>query len=68
MNNKLLSGVLVLGIAATGFAGLTSADDTTSGTGTKNNSEVRELFEKQKSGITLNAEELAKLENAKTNR
>jgi len=44
MNNKLLSGILVVGIAATGFAGYSSADDTNTWAGLSINGEqVAEL-------------------------
>ncbi len=68
MNNKLLSWILVVWIAATGFAGYSQADDTNTWAIEKPNSELRELFKKQKSGAILNADEQAKLEEVKANR
>ncbi len=63
MNNKILSVVLVLGIASTGFASISSADDTATGSV---KSEMRQLFEKLKSGVTLTVEEQAQLASVKT--
>ena len=68
MNNKLLSGVLVLGIAATGFAGVSSANESNSGATTEQKTEMRELFQKVKSGVTLTDAEQAIVDEAKANR
>ena len=62
MNNKLLSVVLVLGIASTGFAAISSANDSTSGSVT---TQMHQLFEKIKSGTELTTEEQAQLDAAK---
>ena len=67
MNNKILSVVLVAGVAATGFAGLSSASET--GTGFfKGNSEIRELKEKVESGVELTATEQATLDELKSHK
>ncbi len=66
MNNKILSVILVAGIATTGFAGISAAN--TGDTLREGNSQIRELIQKEKSGETLTAEEQATLETAKQNR
>ena len=68
MNNKLLSSVLILGIAATGFAGISSANESNSGATTEVRTEMKALFEKAQSGVTLSETELATIEEAKANR
>ena len=67
MNNKLLTWVLILGIASTGFAALSSADDSGEKT-LKWNSEIRELMQKAKSGETLTVVEQTTLDEAKAAR
>lgn len=62
MNNKILSVVLVLGIASTGFAAISSANDSSSGA---LNSEIRLLLEKVRLGETLTEAEQAELDAAK---
>lgn len=66
MNNKILSVVLVAGIATTGFAALSSADD--NGTILGGNSEIRELIEKSRNGETLTADEQATLDEVKASK
>lgn len=67
MNNKIVSVVLVAGIAATGFAGISAASD--SGTWFfKGNTEIKELLTKVKSGEELTITEQATLDEAKENR
>lgn len=66
MNNKLVSVVLVAGIAATGFAGLSSANETNSGSALGNKTEIKELFNKVKAGESLTADEQATLDEAKS--
>lgn len=68
MNNKLLSWVLVLGIAATGFTGLSSADDTNIWTTLFPNSEIRELIQKARTGEVLTDDEAVLVETAKAGR
>jgi len=68
MNNKIVSVVLVAGIAATGFAGLSSASDWASGSIFGNKAEVRELFNKVEAGETLTADEQATLDSAQAMR
>lgn len=68
MNNKLVSVVLVAGIAATGFAGLSSASESASGSIFGNKTEIQELFKKVESGETLTADEQATLDSAKAMR
>ena len=55
MNNKIVSVVLVAWIAATGFAGISSAND--SGSGIVIDNETRELIMKARSGEQLTADE-----------
>lgn len=62
MNNKILSVVLVAGIAATGFAGISSASETGL---FKGNSEIREIKEKLESGLEITQAEQALLDEAK---
>ena len=64
MNNKLLTWVLILGIASTGFAALSSADDSGENK-MRGNSEIRELFQKAKSGETLTVAEQTQVDEAK---
>lgn len=64
MNNKILSVVLVAGIAATWFAGISSANETGSG-GIKIDSEIRELIMKARSGEELSSDEQAKIDEIK---
>lgn len=66
MNNKILSVVLVAGIASTGFAGISAANSGALDFGDK--TEIRELFLKAKSGETLTADEQSTLDTAKENR
>ena len=68
MNNKIVSVVLVAGIAATGFAGISAASETSTGSFLKWNTEIKELFQKAKSGVELTAEQQATLDEAKANR
>ena len=68
MNNKLLSWILVVWIAATGFAGYSQADDTNTWATEKPNSEIRELFKKSKTDVALTADEQAQLAELKANR
>lgn len=65
MNNKLLTWVLILGIASTGFAALSSADDSSTGSFLKGNSEIRELMQKAKAGEQLTIVEQATLDEVK---
>jgi len=65
MNNKILSVVLVAGVAVTGFAGLSSANET--GTGFfKGNSEIREIKEKIESGVEITETEQTLLDEARS--
>ena len=64
MNNKLLTGVLIVGIASTGFAALWNADDSGENQ-IRWNSEIRELFQKAKSGEALTLTEQATVDQAK---
>lgn len=66
MNNKLLSVVLVVGIASTGFAGISAANS--GKVLSEEKSEMRELFEKSKAGETLTADEQAVLDAVKAAR
>jgi hypothetical protein len=68
MNNKILSVVLVVGISATGFAGISAANETSTGSFFKWNIEIKELFEKAKSGVELTSDEQTTLDEAKANR
>lgn len=68
MNNKLVSVVLVAGIAATGFAGLSSANDSVTGSIFGNKTEIKELFDKMQAGETLTADEQAILDEVKSMR
>ena len=62
MNNKILSVVLVVWIATTWFAGISAAN---SGNLLGQNSELRELIKKSRSGETLSEEEQAALDALK---
>jgi hypothetical protein len=62
MNNKILSVVLVAGIAVTGFAGISSASETGL---FKGNSEIREIKEKLESGLEITQAEQTLLDEAK---
>jgi len=64
MNNKLLTGILILGITTTWFVSLSSADDHGE-KWFKWNSEIRELFQKAASGETLTADEQSQVDEAK---
>ena len=64
MNNKLLTWVLILGITTTWFAALSSADDSGE-RWFKWDPEIRELFQKAKSGETLTTAEQAQVEEIK---
>lgn len=68
MNNKIVSVVLVAGIAATGFAGLSSASETQTWSFFKWNTEIKELFEKVKSGAELTADEQAILDEVRASK
>lgn len=63
MNNKVLSVVLVAGIAATGFAGVSSAN--LSGSGFTVDAEIKELIMKARSGEDLSVQEQAKIDELK---
>lgn len=67
MNNKILSVVLVAGIATTGFAWLSSANETWTGV-INGNSEIQEIKEKLESGLALTVWEQSTLDEAKANR
>jgi len=64
MNNKILSVVLVAGIATTSFAGISAANN--SGSLLWDKSEIRELMVKSESGEALTSDEQALLDEAKT--
>lgn len=64
MNNKLLTWVLILGITTTWFAALSSADDSGE-RWFKWDPEIRELFQKAKSGETLTTAEQAQVDEIK---
>lgn len=67
MNNKILSVVLVAGVAVTGFAGISSASETSSGF-QKGNWEMREIREKLESGTEITDAEQILLDEAKSKR
>ena len=66
MNNKLLSVILVAGIASTGFAALSSADSTATGNLFGERQQIESLLQKVEAGETLTADEQAKLDAAKS--
>ncbi len=68
MNNKIVSVVLIAGIATTGFAAVSSADESVTGSFFKGNTEIKELFEKAKSGEELTVDEQATLDEVKAQR
>jgi len=68
MNNKIVSTVLIIGIAGTAFAGATSADTSERGFLFKGNSEIKTLIEKVRSGEELTADEQATLDTLKAER
>ena len=65
MNNKILSVVLVAGIATTGFAGISRANYSSNGSNFGNKWEIRQLLEKAESWETLTEEEQALLDAEK---
>lgn len=67
MNNKILSVVLVAGVAVTGFAGISSASEAWTDF-LKGNSEIREIKQKIESGIEITDVEQATLDEARSNR
>ena len=67
MNNKILSLVLLAGIATTGFAGISSANNSQINSKFRNKSEIRQIHDKLEAGESLTAEELEFLDAAKQN-
>ena len=68
MNNKILSVVLVAGIATTSFAGISAANESGSSFFGENKSEIRELMQKARSGEELTADEQSSLDEMKEKR
>lgn len=68
MNNKLLSLVLLLGIASTGFVAYTNADDSALWKLMGNKSEIRQLMQKLEAGETLTDEEQALVDEAESHK
>lgn len=66
MNNKILSVVLVAGIATTGFAAVGSANETLSGSIQVDTLQVREIFEKSRNGEVLTSDEQNIFDRAKS--
>ncbi len=67
MNNKILSAVLLTGIAASGFAGISAADDTQTGSLTDTQHEaMHDLMDKLRAGETLTDSEQAELDELKS--
>ncbi len=65
MNNKILSLVLLAGIATTGFAGISAASNSQVNSKFRNKSEIRQIHDKLEAGESLTAQELEFLDAAK---